>query len=661
MPAERGYEQQAAPGVTPGLPQASAASFGAGVGQGIDELGGALHARDVEAYKLERRQTADAEAADFNARFAATREELDRASIDARNGAAPGGAGHADAMAKLWAERKAALLDGITEDSVRRSAVAQADEFGSRFQSAEYQFEAGARIGKMATDQQAASDLGANRARRMHDPAAYREELSLGRQAIDSLEGVPDDVKQKLHRYHDETVTIGFINGLNDTNPKNAMDLLDAGKFDDILTPEQIDRARDGAQVEMRRADAAARAQQAHETSVAKDQLGAIEADLNAGAGTLADRQRVAEQYAAIGDQSKAAEWRGKATEFAVVQDRRADTLPQMDQQIAALEAKRSGGGLAADEAHRLNGLKDLRSQSAARLEQPGGALLQLQYATGRPLAALDVHDFATFEARGQQARVAAPRYGRTAIEPILATELPAFKDLMDGPNGRLQAIDAIQHFRDARTIAGAARQMAGAEDGEFRIAALLPHDVARDVLRVAATLKANPQVWNERTASHDFASWYGPALSWVGGSYRNDIFQAAKAFYAQRASDGHEQAYNPGRFAEAIETVLGRSADGKGGVARTAQGIVLAPAGVDPQTMMRTFARATPSEYAQAAGGRTPRWSDGSPITVAQFKQLLPTQVADGHYGFRGRNNQLIHDDQGNAYTVELSRLPRR
>lgn len=659
MAQEQGYRRQTGSVAPANLPQASGAAFGAGIGQSISELGGVLHDSNVRAYRLERQNTADSEAADFNARFAAAREEADKTSIDARNNAAAGGAGHADQTKAWWDERQAGLLDGITDDRIRRSAEQQLNEFGSRFRSTEYQWQEGARIGKVVTDTQAATELAANRAYRAHDTKSFGEELSLGRQSIEAYVGVPDDVKDKLIKHHDETVSVSYLNGIVDTNPKLVASLLDSGAFDGIVSPKQADSLRNGAQVEVRRTEAVARAEAAHQTAIAKDELGAVEGNLNSGAGSYQDRIGVAQRYEAIGDKSKAAEWRGKAAEFSAVQGSRDWTLPQMDTRLAALDAKRNAGGLSAPEAHEYNGLKDQRTATQGRLSQDGGALLQLQYATGKPVAPLDPSDPASLAARGRQARVAASTYGRYAVEPILQAELPAFKDMMaNGANGRLQAVDAIRAFGDARTIAGAARQMAGADDGTFRIAALMPRDVARDVLRGGDALKAAPQVWNERTATNDFDKWYGRALSWVGGSYRTDIFQAAKAFYAQRASDGGEDAYNPGKFAQAIETVLGRTSNGKGGVARTERGIVLAPAGMDPKVMLQTFARAAPADYARAADGRTPRWSDGSTMTVQQFRQLLPTQVADGHYGFRGPNGQLVHDDQGNPYTVDLSRL---
>ena len=259
MAQERGYERQVGAASPVGLPDASPASFGAGVGAAIAEAGQTVHQAELRAYQIERQQTADSQAADFAARFARTREAADQAAIDARNGAAPGGAGHADAMAAWWETQATSLADGITDDRVRRRAQEHLEEFGGRFRSSAYQWQEGTRVGKLVTDTGVATDLAANRARRSHDPKSYAEELSLGRQSIEAMTGVPVDVRDKLLRAHDEAVTVGYFNGLIDTNPAVVPRLLDSGGFDAMLSPEQMERLRNriGGRGAPRRGDGA--------------------------------------------------------------------------------------------------------------------------------------------------------------------------------------------------------------------------------------------------------------------------------------------------------------------------------------------------------------------------------------------------------------------
>ncbi|TCP35916.1 hypothetical protein [Sphingomonas sp. BK235] len=660
MPAERGYEQQLGPPRAVPLPQAGAGAFGAGVGAAIAELGAAGHAQDLRRYQLDRQQKADSEAADFNARFAVARTDADHFVTDLRHNPKPGGEGHAVAVTDWWRARADGLADGIADDRVRRSALAQLGEFGQRLSSNEYQWQEGQRVGKLTTDQLQATQASANRARRLPDPDAFAQELSLGRQGIEALAGVPPEVREKLGRDFDEKVSTGYLQGLIERDPAAVPRVLDSGAFDSILPPEVAEHLRRGAEVQLRRGEAEARARQAQELALVRQQLRAREVDLAAGAGSGDDRRAVAAQWHALGDDAKAEEWRGRAVAFDAVQHTRDWTLPQLDQRVAELSAKQARGALDGDEAHELRGLTEQRRATAERLAEPGGALLQQQYASGQPVAPLDPRDPASLRARADQAVAAAARYGRAAPEPLLRTELPGFHDLVHGgPAQRLEALAALQGFGDPRVIRAAATQAAGSEDGAFRVAAQLPLSVAREVLRGEETLRSAPKVFDEARARVDFAKWYGPVLAPLGG-YRDDVFRAAKSFYAQRAVDGGLHQYDPGRFAEAVETVLGRQpgANGAtGGVAHTPGGLVLVPQGMSGDELMRRFARASAADYARASGGRSARWSDGHVMTRGEFATMLPTAVGDGRYAFRS-GGRMVKDEHGDDYTVDVRQL---
>lgn len=665
MPQERGYERQIGTGGAVGMPRASAAAFGAGIGAGMVDIADSLHRADMNARAIERQQTADSEAAGFNATFAKLREEADGAAVDARNNAQPGGAGHAEAMRAWWEKRAAGLTDGITDERVRRSANTQLLEFGGRLGASEYQWQEGRRVGKIVTDQGDMRATAANRAFRLADPKAFAEEMSLGRQGIEALQGVPEDVRDGLLRDYEQAVSVSFFNGMIERDPASVTRVLGTGAFDDILQPEQMERLRNGADIQVRRNDGAARAEAAQKLAATKEALATRRAELDAGAGKPQDWLDLGAQYEAIGDTSSAVTARAKGTGMAAAIGFRGEDLPQLDTRIAALTAKKHAGGLSTAEAATLSGVQDLRGQLAGMLGQPGGALMAHQFATGKPIAPIDFDDPERLRARGIEAKAAAARYGRVMAEPILSTELPALRDMVAGGGPqKLQALSIIQGFGDPQVVRAAAAQVAGAEDGAFRVASQLSLSVARDVLRGGEALKSGPQVWKEDRARADFSKWYGRTLSMVGGSYRGDVFQAAKAFYAQRAVDGGEQAYNPGRFAEAIETVMGRAPGPKGatgGIARHGKGLVIVPQGMKPDGLLQRFARASAADYHAASDGRKPRWSDGTGMTRGDFAGLLPTAIdGAGHYGFRGPGGRLIEDERGDPYVIDINRLGR-
>jgi hypothetical protein len=661
MPAEVGYNQQVGTARLAGLPEASPAAFGAGIGAAIADAGETVHQAKIQAYRADRKLAADQAWGDFATRFADTRSQLDRARADARVNAQPGGAGHTEQMEKAFDAATANLADTLTEDDQRARAREMIASYRQQVTDDAYTWQLGEGVKKSVADIGSLSDKGSARLYTSGDPASYVQETKMLRDSIDGLTNVPVDVRDRLFREGSEKLAVAYGNHLIDTNPQLASAAIDAGVFSDVLDGQQLDRLHNGARAQIHAQEAQARAQAATEKAAAKDELGAQAVTLDAGGGTYQDRLALADRWEKLGDKSKAEEWRGKAQQFVAVQGSRDWTLPQLDQRIATLQGKQNAGGLNGAEAHELAGLQDQRSASSARLRQDGGALLQLQYATGRPIAPLDPSNPASMAQRARDAQIAAQRYGRAAIEPILPNELPAFKDLMgNGPNGQLQVLDQIRGFGDAQTVAGAARQVAG-DDGAFRVASLLQRDVARDVLRGPETLKGHPQVWNQAQATATFSNYYRNALTKVGGSYAADIFDAAKAFYSQRASDGGLQHFDAGRFAQAIETVMGRTSDGRGGVARTSQGIVIVPPSMKPDELLQTFARATPQDYGRAAGGRYPVWLDGKPMTERQFKSLLPTMVADGAYGFRGAGGRLIEDNHHDVYTIQIAKLPHR
>src|SRR3546814_13230249 len=91
-----------------------------------------------------------------------------------------------------------------------------------------------------------------------------------------------------------------------------------------------------------------------------------------------------------IGDTSSAAEARNKASETRATEQYRGEALPHLAQRIGDLQSIKNGKGLTPQPASTLNGLITLRGQTKARLDAPGGALDQFEYAPGhspQPLA----------------------------------------------------------------------------------------------------------------------------------------------------------------------------------------------------------------------------------------------------------------------------------
>jgi len=666
MPQEIGYRQQVQGAAPARLPDASPAAFGAGVGAGVAQLGGSLQNAELRSRQIERKISADQAWSDFATRFADTRSQIDRARIDARTNAAAGGAGHTQAMEETFDAATQGLADGLVESEQRNRAREMIASYRGQIVDDAYGWETGKRVEKMVTDNRSAIDKATARIFTSGDPKSYAQETQALVDSVSGLTGVPADVREKLLKEGNEKLAIAYGNHLIDSNPALAKAAIDAGVFNDVLDGQQLDRLSNGAHAQIRANEAQARAQAAAEAAAAKEDLAAQEVSLRAGAGTYQDRMAIADRFEALGDKSKAAEWRGQAQQFGTVQATADWYPPSLNARVAALRAKQGEKGLMPAEAHELGGLETQSRITDEMLAKPGGALLKLEYGTRRAVPPLNPADPASMRARAQVARVAAQQAGRATIEPFKPDEMPALKDLMEkGAGGRVQVLQALAGFGDAAVIDGAAHQIAGRGDGAFRIASRMlsyPAGMAVAQAIVRGDEVRDKQPWTEpmmKKAKADFFKYYGPALKGImPPGYVNDLFDGAVGYFASRTNGG---AYDAGRFAEAVETVLGRNGGHGGKAVVPGLGIVIAPPTMAPDAMMARFQKATGPDYNAAAGGRHPVFGDGTPMTRPQILRMLPTLLPDQRYGFRAPNGALVHDDKGQVYAVDLMKLPAR
>lgn len=438
----------------------------------------------------------------------------------------------------------------------------------------------------------------------------------------------------------------------------------DAGKADD-----EIRIARDRQEAEQRRVAAEARAEEAHQRGLQREQLQTLKSSLDGGAGTSADWETLAKGYQAIGDTSSAVEAHGRGVEMRASDAYRGAALPEIDQRIGQLETQRA---MTPDQAAELKGLRTRRDATAQRLSQPGGALAQLEFATGRPLPPLDPRNAQTYADRAQRAVEAARTYGRQTIEPLTQTEAQPLKDLASGDAGsRLSALTAIAKFGDPRAIEGAARQIAGEGDGSFRVAATLinlPGDAgyqaARDILRGPDAAKTNGQVFLPADARNLFQSYAAPALRFMPQNYASDVLDAAKNLYTARMTAAGETQWRPAAWQTAIDTVLGGYRSGGniyGGVANFHNTPVSLPPGWTSDGLFRRVARATGDDWKGASVGATPIWPDGSPVYSAQLRDLTPARLGGTRYGLLTRNGRFLTAKGGGPYIFDAARMPWR
>jgi len=625
------------------------------IGEGMQRLGGTAHQANVQAYKVERQLEADREASDFAARFAEARAKFDAFSIERRNAAPADAAGHTEAMRVAWDAEQQVLLQGLTEESIANNARAQLASFGERLVSSEMQWAEGQRVAKTVTDQQRMSDIGANRARQLHDPQAYAEEIQAGRETIARL-NVPEAIREKLALEHDQVITVGYLNGLTDREPQVALALLDAGTFNEVLDPRQLEQVRNGAMVEVRRAEAAA----AHEANLRKqalrEEVESAKSLIGAGVDVPdAELQRLQQSLTEIGDT-------GGATSLGVLRVQngiRRETEPwtpaQFDAEINRLTGK---ANRSAEEDIRLDALRQQRPNAVATYNNNPG---EWASRNGLPPPEMNIADPASVSARLRWARTVEAQTGRP-VAPLLPAEASALREQAEAsPLGRVAVADQIAQLGGFATLQ-AARQIAPNDPMLGRLAQLGSPWLRREAAKgaeVRATRKDVIDGVNGNDARAEFDAGIGQAAGLMAPEDLGAAYEVARNIYAARVQgdrfdkDAFDQAMH-----EALGGTIGQRGERLGGIGSHGRNAVLLPSGMSDATfdraMARLAARAPQGEFA-------PVWADGTPMTGAELSRYIPVQRPDGRYEFRDADGARVTVKDGRAFIFDVAQFVRR
>lgn len=445
MAVERTYQQQVGARAQDVAVQTSPDAYGAQIGAAVGELGQTVHRGDIQAYQIERKARADTEAATFARNFAEWRMNMDGVIRQQRSGAAAGGAGHTQAVRDAYEKGRETLLSGITEDSVRASAATQFSTFGASVLEREGTWQEGKRVAKVIDDTQVLSDIGANRVRQLSDQGAYQDEVKAGYAFVDSL-AVDDDTKAKLKReLVDQKYAIAYISGLNDKDPLLARGMMDAGAFNDILEPGQLEQLRGGADIEIRRSAAAAEHEASMQKAALADQIQTFKELDSQGIEIPPDQLTAARDAAAAsGDMSTAVQLDGIMANNVFAKVYRGQTPIQREQRMGALSGK------AKPSAAEQRELDWLRSHSGAldtefNTDPVGYAAKNGQGSSVPP--AIDLANPATIKARIDWRRQYSKATGRPV--PVFSDNelVPLREQVQSGAKGRLGVLQALDAF----------------------------------------------------------------------------------------------------------------------------------------------------------------------------------------------------------------------
>ena len=641
---EQILQRRVAPQVGAAMPTANPDAYGAQVGRALEQVGNTVQQERLQDYAIERRLTADEQAVTFQKEFALAREDADEAARTARQSAAAGGRGHADAMAVFWEEKREALLSGITEDAVRQRAGAQFEEVGARFRSGEEAWEDGARAERTVTDYAEARDIGANRVRRLSSPADLTEELKLQFDVIDDLQ-LNEDGKEKLRDETEAMYNVAFLKGRIDDDPAVAKALLVNGVYDEILSPREIEGLERDADIGIRSAEVAEARRQAAAVAEAKEEINALLELNRQGVAIPEDQLATARDIAlATGDKSLAVKIEGLVADNAFARVYEGATPLQREQRMTQLAGK---GKRSPNEDRELKWLQDKSGALDSAFESDPVRALGSQ--TGAP--AIDLSNPATLQARSKWAATQSRATGRY-VPPLSRAEVAPLRDLYGKGNAaRREAFDTMDSFapRDRYEVA----RMVAPNDTVFQELATVPkqfRDMAIEGLEALkgnkALLKVDDLNYERDIEARD--SEFAFATKSLDSDQRNAVQRIARGIAAARVADGAEM--TPQLMYISYQRALGARGEGnaqRGGMKRwtgTDRWFLL-PEGI---TAKQFTWRITNS--VKANPNVAPRNPDGS---IVNLNKLTPVLVEDGWYEFHSRSGTPARVKDGRIYRV--------
>ncbi len=648
MVEERGYEARVRVQAGAALPGVSADSFGAGVGQAIGQAGQIIQQEQLETARIDRDLRDNAEWSAFLVADAQRREAISTAARDGRLSDAPG---HAERIGAEVTKAEEELVGMLTSDRLKQQARGRIAEWGGslRTREADYEFLRGQEIMVERFEEQ--RGIAEGRVRRLEKPDDYRLELKMQLDGIATL-NTSDEIKQKLIDETEQRFAVSFIRGMTDRDPAAAQALIDSGAFDGVITGDQVEVLRGGAQVEIRRVQAQQEREQSEALAEIRGQIqtfeqaegmGLVQDDSAydqaiAGAQAIGDDQLVLKLTGLKANNQFTKIW-GPENANPLQREQRMTELAGKDtrspDEILELEfLRKNAGGWAAEEA------RDPVGQAARR----GG--------TGAP-PVVDFANPASIAARGQWAATRSAQGRRVpAFTAIEAQELNRLYD--SGRQGEEQVMAVLEALPPAQAMESA--KQIDPNDLALPIVATLG-PVARSMSRRGReALRANKNFLYDQLVADDnldAAFTQGrtemeQALRNVPPEQRNAIFITAKQIAA-----GHVDKYGGSLTADQWTVSVQLAVGGKlgpdgwaGGLAKWGDASYRLPEGVTSKGFSAAITR-------DVAGSQDPPVNpDGS---LANLFRLAPVEVAEGLYEFRNAGGDAVKRKSGKVYQTRV------
>lgn len=640
MPGEQVYQRQVADRAGAPLPSSSAESYGAGLAGAVGQVARQMHVASIQDHQVQRRLRTNAEASIFQSSFASVREDLGTLAREGRKSDAPG---HAERMAAETLKRREELLAGITDEELRQRAGASFDGWSADFRNGEADYET-LRQGELTVERwRDGLKVSANRTRRLDTSADYASELKVQSDAIGLLD-VSDKVKAAMQREMEQELAIAFLRGATDRDPAGAKAMLDSPAFDGVLTPDQVEALRNGADVEIRRAEAAGAHAAAVEKADFRESLKIFDEQASQGIDQSDAIPALIARATKLDLPDVVARLQGEAADAGFARAYQGIPPVRLEQRLATINA-RGDKATVAEQRERAWIEKKLPGIEGRYASDPVGFYAR-EGGRGAP-PAFDLSDPASIQARARWARASGTG------TPFSKAETAALQQqYRQGRQGEEAVIAAIHAFPADQAMA-AARAIDPADRTLPIIVTLDPNHQAL-ARRGREALKANPKLISDRfkddpdLEEEDAAlrQRFDRALVALPPEQRQSILATAIQLAAGAADKNG--AYGTRVLENAINTALGAKRDAagnlKGGIQRWGDGHFLAPPSMTAQGFFNAAQRAA------TTGQNRPVHPDGS---AANLSRTVPVAVAGGWYEFRTASGQAVKGSDGKVWRI--------
>ncbi len=179
-------------------------------------------------------------------------------------------------------ERLGAQYENAPTAEAQEMLSAQMNSFGVQMHGQALAFQTQQQVATRFTQLTQSLDIMANNA--MSNPMLYEQEMEAAHQMLEESAGdLPQDRQKQLRVMMDNRITRGYLRGVIETDPRLALQMLEDGDYDELLTRESREGLQNMAQSERARLEREAEAARREEYLMLKDTVEASTEVLTAG------------------------------------------------------------------------------------------------------------------------------------------------------------------------------------------------------------------------------------------------------------------------------------------------------------------------------------------------------------------------------------------